>query len=98
MTDFEVKNSTDTPIKFSYKKGDKVQDVILYAQESRHMPVLAGSHIDFINPVDISFRQKNVSKLSLFKTTKEDQQKVKALDIPDSFVSLKIKKIHGDKK
>lgn len=97
MTNFQVTNTSKSPVKFTLTKQGTKEDHILYPGDLREMPRLAGGHIDFDKEVDITFRQKKAlsDKFNLLtKVVKEKQSAVKGLDLPDLFTLLKIKDVH----
>lgn len=96
MKNNRIKNTSDVAVKFTIIKDKKKEDHILYPGEEREMEKLCGSSISFVDPVNISFRQKKPvsEKFKLgSKVVKEMKEAVKGLDIPDNFVLLKVKDI-----
>lgn len=99
MSNFQIKNSCDHPIRFTVIKGDQKYDVIMYTDETRVMPELASSRIDFAFVADVNLRIKKpiFQKVSLIaKIVKSEQAKVKSVELPDTFVMLKVKKSMED--
>lgn len=99
---FQLKNTADAGIcitctKMNDSGSSTKEDILLYPGDALTMPTLAGSHLNFATPVDITFRQKKAiaEKLSFVtKTVKEVQKDVISLDMPSTFVMLKIKKVY----
>jgi len=94
---FQLKNTADAGVCITYTAAETKQDILLYPGDVLTIPQLAGSHVDFGAPVDISFRQKKAiaEKLTFMtKTAKEVQKDVVSLDLPATFVMLKVKKVH----
>lgn len=101
MTNYKIKNSTDKPIALTLttKEGAK-EDHILAGKEEREIPKLAGAHVDFPVPVDITFRQKksiNGNFKLISQVSKDSKKAVMALDLPNIFIMLKIKAISAVK-